>query len=303
MYQISEFLKEDFECFFTPFYCDGVYRTFQKFGWLDFTIIGGQNRRRTEAFLADKKVKIDYAGQSGDYDLALICTDLIVPKNLLNKPLILVQEGMTDPENIFFHIARKLRPVGMPLWIGSTSTTGLSDAYDKFCVASDGYRDLFIRKGVKPEKIAVTGIPNFDNCQEYLKNDFPHKGYVLVATTDTRENLKPDNRPAFIRKCVEIAKGRQIIFRLHPNEDPVRGRRECAKYAPGSLVYDVGNTNHMVANSDVVITQYSSVVYVGIALGKEVHSYFDLDSLRRLCPIQNGGTSASHIAKECRNYL
>jgi hypothetical protein len=52
------------------------------------------------------------------------------------------------------------------------------------------------------------------------------------------------------------------------------GRRECAKYAPGSLVYDVGNTNHMVANSEVVITQYSSVVYVGIALGKEVHSLF-----------------------------
>ena len=31
----------------------------------------------------------------------------------------------------------------------------------KFCVASEGYRDLFISKGVKPEKIYVTGIPNF----------------------------------------------------------------------------------------------------------------------------------------------
>jgi hypothetical protein len=31
----------------------------KKFGWLDFTMIGGQNRRRTEAFFAEKKVKID----------------------------------------------------------------------------------------------------------------------------------------------------------------------------------------------------------------------------------------------------
>jgi hypothetical protein len=303
MHQISKHLSDDYECLFTPFYCDGIYRTFQKFGWLDFTIIGGQNREKTERYFRENQLKVDYAGGAQKYDLALTCTDLLVPKNLLSQPLVLVQEGMTDPENVFYHIARKLHPFGIPRWLGSTATTGLSDEYDKFCVASDGYKDLFIRKGVKPEKIAVTGIPNFDNCAEYLKNDFPHKGYVLVATTDTRENLKPDNRKKFIKRCVELAKGRQIIFKLHPNEDAVRGRREAQKWAPGSLVFESGNTNHMVANCDVLITQYSSVVYVGLSLGKEVHSYFNLEELKRLCPVQNGGASASHIAKECRQYL
>jgi hypothetical protein len=102
----------------------------------------------------------------------LFAPDLIVPKNLLRKPLILVQEGMTDPENIFFSHRAQI-------------ASGRSAALDwQYCnnrsvrrlrqvsLASEGYRDLFIRKGVKPEKIAVTGIPNFDNCQEYLKTIF-----------------------------------------------------------------------------------------------------------------------------------
>jgi hypothetical protein len=32
----------------------------------------------------------------------------------------------------------------------------------------------------------------------------------------------------------------------------------------------------MIANCSTLITQYSTVVYTGIALGKEVHSYFDV---------------------------
>jgi hypothetical protein len=53
----------------------------------------------------------------------------------------------------------------------------------------------------------------------------------------------------------------------------------------------------------VLITQYSSVVYIGLALGKEVHSYFDLEMLRLLAPIQNGGTSGQNIAQVCREIL
>jgi len=45
------------------------------------------------------------------------------------------------------------------------------------------------------------------------------------------------------------------------------------------------------------------VVYIGIALGKKVHSYFDVDRLKRLAPIQNGGVSASRIADVCRQYI
>jgi hypothetical protein len=44
------------------------------------------------------------------------------------------------------------------------------------------------------------------------------------------------------------------------------------------------------------------VVYTGIALGKKVHSWFDVDELKKLAPIQNGGISAQKIAQVCRAY-
>ena len=63
------------------------------------------------------------------------------------------------------------------------------------------------------------------------------------------------------------------------------------------------NTNHLIANCDVLITQWSTVVYVGLALGKECHSYFDLGELMRLAPLQSGGRSAAHIAAVCEELL
>ena len=188
-------------------------------------------------------------------------------------------------------------------YLASTSTTGLSDAYQAFCVASEGYREFFIRKGVRPEKIVVTGIPNFDDAVRFHRNTFRFRGYVLVATSDTRETFKPDDRKAFIRRALGIAAGRPIIFKLHPNENDARSRKEIYELAPRALVLTDGNIGEMIANCDALITQYSSVAFIGLALGKEVHSYFDLDLLRRLLPLQNNGTSNRHIASVCRRLL
>ena len=184
-----------------------------------------------------------------------------------------------------------------PRWIASTAATGLSKNYDLFCVASQGYKDFFIKNGAQKEKLVVTGIPNFDNAKKFLQNDFPHKNYVMVATSDSRETFKFENRKKFILDCVKIANGKQILFKLHPNEKFERAKKEIEKFAPGSLIYQQGITDHMIANCDVLITKYSSVVYIGLALGKEVHSYFNLEELKKLMPIQNNGTSAERIAK------
>ena len=100
-----------------------------------------------------------------------------------------------------------------------------------------------------------------------------------------------------------IAQGRPLIFKLHPNENIARARREIQQYAPEARIYDTGNTNHMIANCDVLITQTSSVTFVGLALGKEVYSDLNLDELRRLMPMQNGGSSAVHIAEQCQKLL
>ena len=42
---------------------------------------------------------------------------------------------------------------------------------------------------------------------------------------------------------------------------------------------------------------------MGLALGKEVHSDFDLDELKNLLPIQNKGRSALNIAHVGRRLL
>jgi len=212
----------------------------------------------------------------------------------------LVQEGMTDPETLMFHLVKNLK---MPRFLASTSVTGLSDCYQLFFVASEGYKNLFIKKGVDPAKIRVTGIPNFDNCKEYLNNNFPYHNFVLVATSDRRETLGYENRKKFILKSLEIANGRQLIFKLHPNENVKRATNEIKKFAPEALVYSDYNINFMIANCDVLITKYSSVVYVGIALGKEVYSDFDIGHLKELCPIQNNGKSAERIAKIAKAHL
>ena len=157
--------------------------------------------------------------------------------------------------------------------------------------------------GTASSKIVVTGIPNYDNAAALLDNDFPHRGYVMVATSDIRETMRNEDRPAFIQECVRIAGGRQLIFKLHPNEDRERAIAEIRQGAPMAMIYTEGTTEEMIANCEELITQYSTVVYIGIALGKKVHSYFDVDQLKRLAPIQNGGTSAAAIANLCRRYI
>lgn len=299
MYEISRHLP-DYDRYFTPYYGDGLVKMLSRSGLLDFTILGGEFKKNTECYLSEQGCVVDYDGKTNDYDLVLTCSDLIVQNNIRGKKFILVQEGMTDPENIIYHIVKGL---GLPRYLASTSTTGLSNAFEKFCVASEGYRELFINKGVKPEKIVVTGIPNFDNARQYQDNDFPFKNFALVATSDARETFKFDNRKAFLKKATALAGGRPLIFKLHPNENFVRATREIEEHTPNARVFRDGNAHHMVANCDVLITQYSSLAYTGIALGKEVYSYFDHMMLKKLTPIQNGGTSARKIAEVCKDYL
>jgi hypothetical protein len=299
MHQIAHELPE-YEHFFTPYYADGFLDAIRRMGLIEFSILGNKMVQQCLTYLRAHKLNIDFQGRGNDYDLVVTCSDLIVPHNIRKKNVILVQEGMTDPENLLYHVAKRVRVV--PRWLASTSTTGLSDMYDIFCVASEGYRDLFIRKGVRPEKIKVTGIPNFDNCFRYHNNSFPHRNFVLVCTSDMRETYKYENRKKFIMNAVKIARGRQLIFKLHPNENFRRARREIAAYAPGALVYETGSAEEMIANCDVLITRYSSTVYVGLALGKETFSDFNVDDLRKLTPLQNN-SSARNIALACRRIL
>jgi hypothetical protein len=300
MHKIATHLPE-YENWFTPYYGDALIEMLRRLKLLEFSILGNKLLQRCLNYLTTYDLPMDFRGTRHDYDLIVTCSDLLMPKNMRSKRVVLVQEGMTDPENFAYHLWKAL-PF-LPRWIASTSTTGLSDMYEKFCVASDGYRDLFIRKGADPSKLVVTGIPNFDNCKEYLDNDFPHRDYVLVCTSDMRETYHYENRKKFIQRAVQIAKGKQLIFKLHPNEHFERATREINRYAPNALVFTQGSAEHMIAHCDTLITRYSTTVYVGLALGKTCYSDFDIEELKRLTPLQNNGTSARNIAEVCRRLL
>ncbi len=300
MHQISQQFK-DYNCFFTPFYADGIEDYAARHGWLNSTVLGGRHMQDTKNYLVEHFLPVDYRGERRAYDLVVTCSDLIVPRNIRRKRVVLVQEGITMPEGPLFHLVRTLR--FLPRYLANTAASGLSDAYDLFCVASEGYRELFIRKGVRPEKIAVTGIPNYDDLRKNLENPFPFRGYVLVATTPYRENLKFENRLTFLKRCAQISDGRPLIFKLHPLENAERARQEITRVTPDALVLSQGNIDHMIANAEVVITQQSTCTYVALALGKEIHTQLDLDELNRLMPIQNTGDSARRIANLCQRIL
>ena len=299
MHQVSEHLRE-YEHSFSPYYVHGFDEILRRLGWIEFTISGNKLAGRCRRYLQDHGLPIDYQGKNQPYDLVVTCSDVYLQKNIRDHRIVLVQEGIMDPESMMFHLVKRLR--FLPLWFAGNSTTGLSDAYRAFCVASEGYRDFFIQKGVRPEKIVVTGIPNFDDCGRYRSNDFPYRHYVLVCTSSLRETFQRENRKAFLRRAVELAGRRQLVFKLHPSENVDRATREIRRYAPGAMVFTNGSAEEMIANCDVLITRFSSTAFVGIALGKETYSDFDMDELRRLMPVQNG-SAALNIANVCRRFL
>jgi len=299
MRQISRHLAEH-EQAFSPYYCDGIDEICRRLRLLEFTIIGHKLASRCRRYLEEHDLAIDYGGRNGPYDLVLTCSDVYIQRNIRANKIVLVQEGITDPETFAFHLVSRFR--FLPRWFAGTAATGLSRAYRSFCVASEGYRELFIRKGARPESVVVTGIPNFDSCERYRTNEFPHRHFVLVCTSPLREVFRGEDREAFIARAIDLAAGRPLIFKLHPNENAERAVREIARQAPAARVFTTGSAEEMIANCDVLLTRFSSTAFVGLALGKETYSDADMDEMRLLMPVQNGA-AASNIADVCREVL
>jgi hypothetical protein len=302
MQQIASYLPE-FDCYFSQFFSDNpVIASAIKMGLLDNTVMGLPLRNKSESYMKANGMRMDYQANDREYDLVVFCSDLLFPTKFIGTKTIWIQEGMIDPFTTMSKIIKKLK---LPRYLSmGTSLNGTSNLCDVYCAASAGYRDYIIQHGTDAAKVVITGIPNYDNLEKFRQNDFPHRDYVMVATTDMRETYRPEDRIAFLKSCIEIAAGRRLLIKLHPNEQISRAVREIKSVCPeDTLIYSDGVTNEMIANCAELITQYSTVVYAGIALGKPVHSYFDLDELKSLLPVQNGGNSAENIATICRDYL
>lgn len=301
MQQVYACLDGEFDCYFSPFYADGVLDLLAKMGLLEMSLMGKAAYFSNIEFCEKQGLQIDYRGTANDYDLVYMCTDVILPNNLKNKKIILVQEGTLMPKDWRFHLVKKL---GLPRCMGDSALFGLSHAYEYLCVASEGYRQEFIRRGVQAERIRVTGIPNFDNVERFRHNSFPYRDFVLAATSNIRESKRYEDRTGFIKKARHIAQGRQLIFKLHPMENHERAAREIMEHAPGSLIFTQGKIEEMIANCTAMVADFSSVILVAAAMQKQVFSAeYSPEEIARLSPVQNGGTSARHIAALGRELL
>lgn len=294
MHQIYDCMPNHYDCYFSTFYADGFIRFMVDKGWAEMTTMSKRVQEENLAYYEKHGLKNDYRGDNNNYDLVFACQDVSVPKNILNAKIILVQEGILEPVDWRFYTAKTLK---LPRALADTSMTGLSDVYDVFCVFSEGYKKEFIKRGANGDKIMVTGVPNFDNAAQYKNNTFPYKHFVLAATSNHRETKRSDDRKAYIKKVVKIANGRKIIFKLHPREDIERAMQEIKKYAPEDvLIFAKGNTEEMIANCDVLVTTYSTVILTAASLGKEIHCDYSKEEIEAYAPLQTNGSSAKTIA-------
>jgi hypothetical protein len=303
MHQIARALPE-VDAWFTPYFSDHwAYRILIKLGLLETTILGLRRRGICLDYLNAQGLPVDFVAERHVYDLCISCNDQVLPSCLDDRPWILVQEGIQEPPSWRTWVWRSGR-IGrlVPAPAAGTAVFGLSDRYTCFCVASEGYRRRYLAEGIAAEKLVVTGIPNFDDFARFRESAFPHRGFVLVCTSDARETLLAADRRALLERAVEIAAGRPLIFKLHPNERVDRATREIHEIAPSALVFAGGSAEEMVAHCDVLITEWSSLTFCGIALGKEVHSLHSLDEVRDLLPVQNG-RAAQEIAAVARDLL
>src|SRR5437764_888906 len=91
MYQISRHLA-DFDCWFSQLFPDtGLLKTLVKYTNLaDGTIIANHFRTKSEKYLQQQGVQIDYEGNKHKYELVVFCTDMIVPKKFRQTKTIWV---------------------------------------------------------------------------------------------------------------------------------------------------------------------------------------------------------------------
>ena len=77
LHQIAQHIPE-YNCYFTPYYADGIEGLIAKTGLLDFTVLGGRHQQDTRAYLASQNLPVDERGEKLEYDLVVTSSDLII---------------------------------------------------------------------------------------------------------------------------------------------------------------------------------------------------------------------------------
>lgn len=307
MHEIANQLS-DCDCRFMPYPHQELSGWFTEHGLAHKLSTTRRMREVCLNYLNTNRLPIDTSDGACDYDVVVSTPELAILKAKRRGRLVLIQNAMLDhemvedgKENASDQFAHWI-PI-LSRWLTGVSSGATDDSYDKLCVASEGYRDLFVRNGVDPYRIVVTGIPKFDNYASFLHSDFSYRDYALVVTSEERDAFHFESHRHFVRDALRIARGWELVFLISASESHPRTIEEIQQLAPAARLFTEGEVGPMVANCGMLITQCPSVAFIGMALGKELHSHMNLAKVYGLLPLQNGGQSASNIAQVCRNLL
>ena len=193
--------------------------------WFEPAIHGHKRRGICADELNARGLRIDLGAERNDYDLWVCPNDAVIPLGLSGTPL--------GPGPGRHHGAAQLAHLGLAIHPADAAGAGHhrrvrahASATRSSASPARGTGSSSSPRASRLEKLVVTGIPNFDDFARFSDNDFPHHGYVLVCTSDGRETMMAVDRPALLERSVQIAAGRQLIFKLHPNENVERATRE-----------------------------------------------------------------------------
>ena len=124
MHQISKNLT-GFECYFTPYYDDGIWGFIADKGLLESTILGKKFKRKVENYLIRNRLNIDSEKRNDDYDLVFTFSNLTTPINIQNDRVIMIKEEIIDSKGFKSQLANFL---GVPMNNESTSATSENDS-------------------------------------------------------------------------------------------------------------------------------------------------------------------------------
>ncbi|MBQ5885185.1 MAG: CDP-glycerol glycerophosphotransferase family protein [Clostridia bacterium] len=154
--------------------------------------------------------------------------------------------------------------------------------YTHAFVSGDGIRKYYAEAfGIPMECVYATGVPRCDNLKSTTKKD-TDKFTILFAPT-FRGNGKESAHYPFemlnLDKLADVCRenNMQVIFKMHPfikEQVPISDRHKDVLFDQSNL----REVNDILNYADLVITDYSSLIYEAALLDKPMLFYtFDLD--------------------------
>src|SRR5580693_3282713 len=87
----------DHDCVFSTFYGDRGLQLLKRLRLTETSVLGYKLSARAATYLERHGLPVDEMGAHGPYDLVVTCSDQVIQRNIRQLPIVLVQEGMTDP--------------------------------------------------------------------------------------------------------------------------------------------------------------------------------------------------------------